>query len=59
MDISTVNPTTAGAKSWKYTDAKKVLEKLQALHQQQRALHARLFVRWLRADLRDKTTGAR
>jgi hypothetical protein len=56
---SRLNPTTAGAKSWKHTDAKKVLEKLQALHQQQRALHARLFVRWLRADLRDKTTGAR
>jgi len=35
-----------------------VLKKLQAI-QQQRALHARLFVRWLRAELREKTKGAR
>lgn len=56
---SRLNPTTAGAKSWKHTDAKKVLEKLQAVQQQQRALHARFFVRWLRADLREKTKGTR
>jgi hypothetical protein len=48
---SRLNPTTAGGKSWKHRDAVAVLEKLQAL-QQDRALHARLFVRWLRADLR-------
>lgn len=48
---SRLNPTTAGGKSWKHRDAEAVLKELQAL-QQQRALHARLFVRWLRADLR-------
>lgn len=55
---SRLNPTTAGGKSWKHRDAKTVLEKLQAI-QQQRGLHARLFVRWLRAELRKKTKGAR
>jgi hypothetical protein len=48
---SRLNPTTAGGKSWKHRDAEAVLKKLQAV-QQQRALHARLFVRWLRADMR-------
>jgi hypothetical protein len=51
---SRLNPTTAGGKSWKHRDAKAVLDKLndRALHPKQRVLHARLFVRWLRADLR-------
>ncbi len=51
---SRLNPTTAGAKSWKHTDAKAILNKLKdkAIEPKQRALHARLFVRWLRADLR-------
>lgn len=49
---SRLHPTTAGGKSWKHGDAVAVLEKLCAVGQQQRALHARLFVRWLRADLR-------
>lgn len=48
---SRLHPTTAGGKSWKHRDAEAVLKKLHAL-QQQRALHAHLFVRWLRADLR-------
>jgi hypothetical protein len=48
---SRLHPTTAGGKSWKHRDAEAVLKKLQAF-QQQRALHAHLFVRWLRADLR-------
>lgn len=48
---SRLNPTTAGGKSWKHGGAEAVLNKHQAL-QQQRALHARLIVRWLRADLR-------
>lgn len=52
------NPTTAGGKSWKHRDAEAVLKKLQAI-QQQRALHARLFVRWLRSELSEKTKGAR
>jgi hypothetical protein len=49
---SRLNPTTAGAKSWQHKDAKAILEKLKALPPAQRAPHARLFVRWLRADLR-------
>lgn len=52
---SYLTPTTAGARSWNYADAKKILQKLQAVQQQQRALHARLFVRWLRAELRNPT----
>lgn len=51
---SRLNPTTAGGKSWKHNDAKAILDKLNdsALQPKQRALHARLFVRWLRADMR-------
>jgi hypothetical protein len=57
---SRLNPTTAGGKSWKHKDAKAILDKLndRALQPKQRALHARLFVRWLRAELREKTKGA-
>jgi hypothetical protein len=55
---SRLNPSTAGGKSWKHSGAEAVLKKLQAL-QQQRALHARFFVRWLRADLRTKSRQAR
>lgn len=53
---SRLNPTTAGGKSWKHQDAKAVLERLndRALQPKQRALHARLFVRWLRADMRKR-----
>ncbi len=47
-----LNPTTAGAKSWKHRDAKTILEKLKGLQPSQRTPHARLFVRWLRADMR-------
>jgi hypothetical protein len=59
--MSRLNPTTAGGKSWKHKDAKVILDKLndRALQPTQRALHARLFVRWLRAELREKTKGAR
>jgi len=58
---SRLNPTTAGGKSWRHKDAKAILGKLndKALQPKQRALHARLFVRWLRAELREKTKGAR
>ncbi len=55
---SRLNPTTAGGKSWKHGDAEAVLKKLQAL-QKHRALHARLFVRWLRADMRENSKGER
>jgi CRISPR/Cas system CSM-associated protein Csm3 (group 7 of RAMP superfamily) len=51
---SRLTPTTAGGKNWKHRDAKAVLDKLndRALKREQRVLHARLFVRWLRAELR-------
>lgn len=51
---SRLNPTTAGGRSWKHKDAKAILDKLndRALQPNQHALYARLFVRWLRADLR-------
>lgn len=49
-----LTPTTAGGKSWNHTKAKDVLHKLQALEQQQCALHARYFVRWLRAAMRQE-----
>jgi len=49
---SRLDPTTAGGKSWKQKDAKAILDKLNKLQAPQRKLYARLFVRWLRADLR-------
>jgi len=53
---SRLNPTTAGGKNWKHGDAKKILVKLNdsTLHPDQRVLHARYFVRWLRAEMRKK-----
>jgi hypothetical protein len=56
---SRLNPTTAGGKSWKHKKAKAVLDELNKVQASQRKLYARLFVRWLRADLREKTKGAR
>lgn len=55
-----LHPTTAGARTWRHKDAGAILDKLQALRPpQQQALHARLFVRWLRAGLRaDQHKGA-
>ncbi|MCC6930380.1 MAG: hypothetical protein IT359_15450 [Gemmatimonadaceae bacterium] len=52
-----LNPTTAGGKSWKDSDAKAILGNLndKALSSKERALHARLFVRWLRASSRPKS----
>lgn len=49
---SRLNPTTAGGKSWKHKDAKAILDKVNKIQAPQRKLYARLFVRWLRADLR-------
>jgi len=47
------NPTTAGGKSWCHPDARKILEKLEAVQSAaERTSHARLFVRWLRAEMR-------
>lgn len=46
---------TAGGRSWNHPDAKAVLEKLKELPKlAERAAHARLFVRWLRAEMRAK-----
>jgi len=49
---SRLNPTTAGGKAWKHKDAKAILDNLKKIQAAQRKLYARLFVRWLRADLR-------
>jgi len=48
-----INPTTAGGKSWKQKDAKAILDSLQPLSPDERPAHARLFVRWLRAAMRE------
>lgn len=48
---SRLNPTTAGGKSWKHRDAKAILDALNKVQAPQQ-LYARLFVRWLRADMR-------
>jgi hypothetical protein len=52
---SRLNPTTSGAKSWNHEDAKAILDRIndRALQPAQRAPHARLFVRWLRAAMRE------
>lgn len=47
-----LNPTTAGARSWRYKDAMAILEELSKLTPEERASHARFFVRWLRAGIR-------
>jgi hypothetical protein len=51
-----LNPTTAGARSWKHPDAAAVVKKVKALPPEQRAPHARFFVRWLRAAMRANQT---
>jgi len=56
---SRLNPTTVGGKSWEHPDAKAILDELNKVQAPQRKLYARLFVRWLRADLRTKTREAR
>lgn len=47
-----LNPTTSGGRSWSHREAKAILERLKSLQPSQRAPHARLLVRWLRAELR-------
>jgi hypothetical protein len=49
---SRLNPRTAGSKSWKHRDARAILEKLNEIQTPERGLYARLFVRWLRAEVR-------
>lgn len=46
------NPTTAGGRSWRHPDARWILDKLDAVPSTDRAVYARLFVRWLRAEMR-------
>jgi len=50
--IERLNPTTSGAKPWRHTDAEAILKELNALAEAQRIVHARYFVRWLRAAMR-------
>lgn len=50
---SRLDPKTAGGKSWKHKDAKAILDELNKIEAARRKLYARLFVRWLRADLRE------
>lgn len=56
---SRLNPTTAGGKSWKHADANAILNELNKRPEADRKLYARFFVRWLRAELRQKTREAR
>jgi hypothetical protein len=51
------NPTTAGGKIWRDSDAHKILDKLAAIQDAaEQTSHARLFVRWLRAEMRGMQT---
>ncbi len=50
---SRINPTTVGGKSWKHKDAKAILDKLSRVATSERKRYARLFVRWLRAEMRE------
>jgi hypothetical protein len=54
-----LNPPTAGGRNWRHPDARAILDKLNAatLPPHHRALHARLFVRWLRAEMRASESG--
>jgi hypothetical protein len=49
---SRMNPKTAGKQPWRDQDAHAVLDRIQALPTEQRIAHARMFVRWLRAEMR-------
>ena len=44
--------TKLGARGWKHKDARSIMDRLAMVQQPQRKLYARLFVRWLRVDLR-------
>jgi hypothetical protein len=49
---SRLNPTTAGGRAWRNRDSEAILQELAAFSARDRAIHARFFVRWLRADMR-------
>jgi len=53
---SRLNPSTAGARSWRNADAKAILEKLNDQNPEECARHARMFVRRLRAEPRGRRT---
>jgi hypothetical protein len=55
---SRLNPTTSGGKSWNHGDARAILDELSNIETSQRKLYARLFVRWLRAEMRKKSREA-
>jgi hypothetical protein len=54
---SRLNPTTAGGRNWSRSDAKAVLQNLAAIKNDEQAAYARLFVRWLRAEMRAEERG--
>ena len=59
---SRLSPTTAGGKNWENEHAKAILNELNdsALQPEQRAVYARFFVRWMRAEMRSiQREGAR
>jgi hypothetical protein len=45
------NPVTAGKRAWRDGDACAVLDEIEKLPAGQRVAHARMFVRWLRAEM--------
>jgi len=50
---SRLNPKTAGGRAWKHPKAVEVLQMLKECPtQEQQTRHARMFVRWLRAEMR-------
>ncbi|MCK9538296.1 RAMP superfamily CRISPR-associated protein [Dokdonella sp.] len=53
-----LNSATAGGKSWKHKDAKAILDELNRAQASRRKIYARLFVRWLRADMRTTSRDA-
>jgi hypothetical protein len=55
---SRLNPTTSGGKSWNHGDARAILDELRNIETSQRKLYARLFVRWLRAEVRKTSRDA-
>ena len=49
---SRTNPSTAGKRPWRDGDARAILDEIQKLPNGERAAHAGIFVRWLRAEMR-------
>ncbi len=50
--LSRRNPNTAGKQSWKFDQARAVLDEIQKVPVREQPAHARMFVRWLRAEMR-------